>query len=558
MRRYFNVGKKIFNLISKFIFVGSIILLIINVFFYFIQKDKPVYQTNGYEKVQKNLYTTLNDPKYQKDSAGKLRIGMYRSFLCAMIGEACTNNPKEADSHFDKSIVGNLTKLVVAPFSFPQASGTYWALNGLKNAGFIPKSYAAEGIGFAALEPFQKIWVVFRDLVFMIMVLIIVVIGFMIMFRSKINPQTVISIENALPKIVLTLIYITFSYAIAGFLIDLMYVSIGFIIVLLGPTLQQTSNITQPELFAKLFNENKTGWVTSFSLFPMDRLWTLSQSIYTLIGYEIKTILSLIVGFVVSQFVLNTKIIGGLVDKNTLGTLTLPGGIDFKIPILGYAISLGIISVITVLCMAIGLDLLLYLLLTFSVIFVIFRIFFMLLNVYLQTLLLIIFSPLILAMEAIPGKNVFSGWIKNLVVNLLTFPIVVALLLIGKIIMDLPTGQSDRLWTPPLLIFIQPDSFKVLVGAMLFFMLPDLVKTFKQLTGIKPLPIDMNLGSLLGGGQAVGGGAIGMLGQFGSISLGAQAILGPNNLFRTVLGRTGEDVNKKVKTGISGDKNQDG
>src|SRR3990172_5935873 len=58
---------------------------------------------------------------------------------------------------------------------------------------------------------------------FIALVLVLVAIGFMIMFRMKINAQTVISVENALPRIIIALILITFSYPIAGFMIDLMY-----------------------------------------------------------------------------------------------------------------------------------------------------------------------------------------------------------------------------------------------------------------------------------------------------------------------------------------------
>lgn len=49
------------------------------------------------------------------------------------------------------------------------------------------------------------------------------------MFRVKISPQTVITIQNLLPKIIFALILITFSYAIAGFLMDLMYVAFAVI-----------------------------------------------------------------------------------------------------------------------------------------------------------------------------------------------------------------------------------------------------------------------------------------------------------------------------------------
>src|SRR5258708_14361646 len=49
----------------------------------------------------------------------------------------------------------------------------------------------------------------------------------MIMFRVKISPQVVVSVQSALPKIAIALVLVTFSYAIAGFLIDIMYVFVG-------------------------------------------------------------------------------------------------------------------------------------------------------------------------------------------------------------------------------------------------------------------------------------------------------------------------------------------
>ena len=44
----------------------------------------------------------------------------------------------------------------------------------------------------------------------------------MIMFRSKVG-QAAITVQQAIPSILIALLAVTFSYAIAGFLIDLMY-----------------------------------------------------------------------------------------------------------------------------------------------------------------------------------------------------------------------------------------------------------------------------------------------------------------------------------------------
>ena len=67
-----------------------------------------------------------------------------------------------------------------------------------------------------------------------------IVIGFMVMFRRKIDPKTVITVQNALPKIVLALLLVTFSYAIAAFMIDLMYLVMAIIINLLVSAASQS------------------------------------------------------------------------------------------------------------------------------------------------------------------------------------------------------------------------------------------------------------------------------------------------------------------------------
>jgi hypothetical protein len=49
------------------------------------------------------------------------------------------------------------------------------------------------------------------------------------MFRAKISPQVVISAQSALPKVAIGLVFITFSYAIAGFMVDIAFVVQGII-----------------------------------------------------------------------------------------------------------------------------------------------------------------------------------------------------------------------------------------------------------------------------------------------------------------------------------------
>jgi len=65
------------------------------------------------------------------------------------------------------------------------------------------------------------LWKAIRNLAYLFFVVILVAIGFMVMFRYKINPQTVITVQSSLPKIVVGLLLITFSYPIGALAINL-------------------------------------------------------------------------------------------------------------------------------------------------------------------------------------------------------------------------------------------------------------------------------------------------------------------------------------------------
>ena len=85
------------------------------------------------------------------------------------------------------------------------------------------------------------------------------------MFRMKINPQNVATFQSAIPKIVTTLILITFAYAIAGFMIDLMFVLFNLI-----PSVFQASGIiTQPGTPRRQNRFRSSGYFWFFRFFPI-------------------------------------------------------------------------------------------------------------------------------------------------------------------------------------------------------------------------------------------------------------------------------------------------
>lgn len=73
------------------------------------------------------------------------------------------------------------------------------------------------------------LWSVTRNLAYLFFVVVMIVIGFMIMFRNKIGGQIMVTVGNSIPKVVICLVLVTFSFAISGILLDLGRVSMNLV-----------------------------------------------------------------------------------------------------------------------------------------------------------------------------------------------------------------------------------------------------------------------------------------------------------------------------------------
>src|SRR3989338_11060501 len=138
------------------------------------------------------------------------------------------------ESIANNGIVGQMSNLIGLAYQSPPVSFSNYLANVKQNIekhGLVQPAYAqGAGFGFNNLLPVIDIWRAFRNVAYFVFILVFVLYGFMIMFRMKINAQNVATFQSAIPKIVLTLILITFAYAIAGFMIDLMYVIFNLIL----------------------------------------------------------------------------------------------------------------------------------------------------------------------------------------------------------------------------------------------------------------------------------------------------------------------------------------
>jgi hypothetical protein len=530
------VVKKIVGILQKATLVFAVYVVIAMLFAYFINKDLPKVKIDPIKQNREQIYQVINDSKIQETKTGKIALVVYRLAMCSMIGEACTDKPSDGDVNYPGSFMGTAGNLIAFPYSHPPASGVYWAYTGLQNAGFIPKTYAAEGIGMSVIKPYAEIWKAFRDFSYIILVIILVAIGFMIMFRMKLNPQTVISIENALPRIVVTLILITFSFAIAGFLIDLMYVvmATGIGVVSRGNIFYNAGEFQNKYLSAKMFQLGDgliPGELTKLG--DLGFLFYMGNQLLAIFPAVINGLLRLIFGWVGTYFIYRAARNSPLYEATNMADDLAISGLGFggslgKLPgtflkILG---STAFLIIGGILGSALVPQLLLGLLFLMTVFFLVFRLFSLLFKAYIEIIIMIMFAPIILLINAIPGKNVFSFWFKNLIANLITFPVVILIFCIGFVIGNTITAKDTTFWTPPFIGGIDNNAFAVLIAMGLLFMTPQIVKMIKELLGVKGVPLDFSLMTFFGGAGSVAGGGLGLLTQYGSLALAIPRLRG--------------------------------
>lgn len=257
--------------------------------------------------------------------------------------------------------------LVAFLYSAPPVSGIQYFANKIQDLNPVKPAYAQSGIGFQVLSPVQGAWEKFRNAAYAGFVIVFVIIGFMIMFRAHISPQAVATVQDTLPRLVIALILVTFSYAIAGLMIDLMFLILNIAIQLLG--LSARANV--------IFDRSIIGVITSGW---GEVFLTVSNSIDALIK--------------------------DIVSANALGLIT--------------GLFVGAMAG-TVAGLIIGI----------AILFIMFRIFFMLLQAYAMIIILTIFAPFFFLFQALPGQNGARAWFIQMGSHVLTFAVVGIMILLA-------------------------------------------------------------------------------------------------------------------------------
>ncbi|HKY74409.1 MAG TPA: hypothetical protein VJ246_03810, partial [Patescibacteria group bacterium] len=384
--------------------------------------------------------------------------------------------------------VPQIGNVMAAMISNPPASTQVWLADILQHSPIIPQAYA-QGIGFRALDPVLPIWKAFRDLAYVFYVIAFVIIGFMIMFRQKLGGQTVVTITSAIPNLIITLLMITFSYAIAGFMIDLMYLSIYIIIGLLQAQglLQDTYRSVCPGAAAETCQISPQNIALSNNIF-----FNGIQMIFggtgpgadgaSVVGNSAQAVGDLVAGFF--SFSTNADVQGAI--------NTLVGG------------STSVIA---------------YLIFAIAIFFAVVKTFFQLLMSYVTFIVGVILSPIQLITGAFTGKTDFWQWIKNMLASLAPFPVVITMIFFAMILSGPSaggTGTEAGFLAPQISLFNADGTGNIgairgLIAIGVLMLMPEAVKLSKEWIGAKDMfekylgMINANLQKGWKGGQVVEG-----------------------------------------------------
>ena len=402
-------------------------------------------------------------------------------------------------SYIPGGALGNMNNMVASLYT-PAASGVEYIAQVKDN--FLGKPAYAQGVGFTGLQFLLPLWRSFRNLIYVISSLVFVVIGIMIMLRVKISPQAVITVQSAIPQLITTLILVTFSYAIAGLVIDICNFVQALIVAILFSV--QGKGLTE-SLFP--------GWwgsgfpVLSDILNGIGAIFTPENFKFSSLSNPTLRDMQMLTYRAVPGW-LSLVMLGGLLGSIVLGFFA--GGVgsilgssgnfvgDMAGRVVGGAAGglIGGLLVPIILAIIVGIWLI--------------KLYFGLIKNYVTLIFNIIFAPLVIGAGAFPNSKVnFSTWIMDVFANMAVFPVVGIFLVILNIVIDAIAGGgsgstagvfSSPVWSPNLISangIISPSILAAcvgLAGLALISKLPDLVP--QAVFMIKPSPF----------GQAVGEG----------------------------------------------------
>lgn len=407
-------------------------------------------------------------------------------------------------------VLGSVSYMIGDLYKVQPASGIGYVRYMAGNFGFGEKAYAqAGGGGYENLYELRFLWQNMRNLAYAVMVIAFIIVGIAIMLRVRIDPRTVMTVQNQIPKIIIGILLITFSYAIAGFMVDLMWFTTYFGINAVAGTNDDTKKIVDHVV------DNPVYFLNSVFHYDIQKpdgttdhregIWDMSTSI----GDSLATI-------VVYNFIGGgTCVSGGGISfdpswKDAVWAIPfigpVAGAITGNVPLVDVStphIDLG--ACLDGILHWIGKYIFTFIVLAAMLIALV-KLWFILLKALAFIILDVIAAPLWIAAGAIPGSSLnFSSWFKHLTAHLLLFPAAVVLIVLARTLQEAAFRNQlipdqglnvKNFLTPPLLGNPgAPEAFINIIVFAIIMMIPEMLTVLRDALRSKPLPYTAAIGA---------------------------------------------------------------
>lgn len=435
----------------------------------FAQGDIPKATTTNYETRDLNVWSQ------------NVIFEVMSAFSCQLAGvnfsqrdQKCLGyDPKTRQLGFVDNgggALGLLTGGIAMLYTPPANTGNYISYLS-QNFGITKPTYAqTQGIGFDSISPLIGVWGVFRDISYLLFIFIFIIIGVAIMFRAKIDPRTVMTIQNQIPKLIIGIIMVTFSFAVAGLLIDLMWASTYVVINVMN---RANNNISVGKTTVQLNNHALGFFDQTLSYGNQDTgqgiggLFNLAQkgsgsvqdTINSSFGQsgapnEDPNYAQCNTGDLICN---GLNFVGSLANNTIQGVANVTNG-AFKIVTLDWgdlaaSTVAGVVSGVLGFLVSWLLGGIAFFIIILLLLWNLFKLWIFLLRCYIAILVNIIFAPLWIIGGLLPGSSSlgFTGWLKDLLANLAVFPATIGVFLLAKLFVDIADLHKTDFFVPPLI-----------------------------------------------------------------------------------------------------------
>lgn len=405
-----------------------------------------------------------------------LMHNMFHSISClilggSVIGQPCVTYritqdaqgaiqtiPMLSQTDLSGGVLGTTGSLVGSLYSNPPIRTVEYLGSLNKQLGLVKEANAQViGSGAVVLNPVLTLWQVSRNIAYIVMIIIFVVIGLMVMFRQRINPQTVITAQSAIPGLIIGLILITFSYFGAALITDTAFIGVDLVGYYFGSAIGSTDERLTQKLklenvlsigspFAGKLNNNQIQNIADQIIGklegPQNPLNMLApQNVIKitlgLMAYQVGAAVGAAGGGLLSAILLATAANPATAPIVAGAAVAAPGAAAVGVgaaaaaapiaaavmgPLVGTAFG-GIAYAFPAFVLGIAL----YLAAIFAVLYAIFKLLLSLINTYLAIIFLTVTAPFHFLAASLPGRQgIAVDWARNMLCHILTFPAVIA------------------------------------------------------------------------------------------------------------------------------------